>query len=128
MKHSELKQLIKEEIRKVLSESPYPLIPKKMFIADILEITDIPDEAFGDQNKSTAVNFIRTGRPSETYLEGIVDILKSYKVDTTEIEAGPEEPSTPSQSSFRETDPSLTGGSRKIGGNGIRSYGNYSGD
>ena len=35
-------------------------------------------------------------------------------------------PST--QSNFRETDPSLTGGSRKIGGYGIRSYGKFGND
>ena len=101
MKHSQLKQIIKEELQKILSEntlnysqlkktlneSPYPLIPKKMLLADILELNDIPDSEFGDQNKDQAVNFIRIGRPSEVYLEKIISILKKHNVDTSEVEA-----------------------------------------
>lgn len=84
-----VKMINRKNLKKVVNESPYPLIPKKMLLADILEINDIPDEEFTPQTKSAAVNFIRNGRPSETYLERIVNILKDYGVDTSEIETPP---------------------------------------
>jgi len=77
------------QLKETLNESPYPLIPKKMLLADILEINDIPDEEFAPQTKKAAADFIRKGRPSETYLEGILSVLQDYGVDTSKVEDGP---------------------------------------
>jgi hypothetical protein len=125
--NGKIKTLNYSQLKETLNESPYPFIPKKMLIADILELNDIPDEEFAPQSKNAAVNFIRNGRPSEVYLEGIVNILKDYRVDTSEIEGGPEE-----KESFRfstqskDTNPyDMPGGGssrRSIGG------GEYTGD
>lgn len=89
MKLNNLRQLIKEELTKALNEN---LIPEKYTIADILEKADIPDEEFTPQRKSTAVYFMREGRPSEFYLNKIVDILKKYDVDVSAIYAPKPEP------------------------------------
>jgi hypothetical protein len=125
--NGKIKTLNYSQLKKALNESPYPLIPKKMLLADILELNDIPDEEFAPQSKNAAVNFIRNGRPSEKYLEDMMAILKQYKVDTSEIEGGPEE-----KESFRfstqskDTNPyDMPGGGssrRSIGG------GEYTGD
>lgn len=88
--NGKIKTLNYSQLKKTLNESPYPLIPKKMLLADILELNDIPDGEFAPQTKEMAVYFIRNGRPSEKYLEDIVAILKQYKVDTSELEVGPE--------------------------------------
>jgi hypothetical protein len=91
-------QFKKQEI----NESPYPLIPKKMTIADVLEITDLDDDLFGDQTKQTVINFIRNGRPSEVYLQDILQILKDNDVDTSEIISIPSTPkSNNSPSDYR---------------------------
>jgi hypothetical protein len=134
MKHSQLKQLIREELKKALSEntyevgetilwkggsdevieddggptlkiqltngniklvfrkdtslplneSPYPLIPRKDIIANALAINDIPDEEFEpQQSKDVVVSFILNGRPSETYLEKMMGILRRNGVEVT---------------------------------------------
>ncbi len=77
------------QLKSQLNESPYPLIPKKMLLADLLEANDIPDEEFDPQTKEGVVYFIQRGRPSETYLERILSVLKDYGVDTSKVEAPP---------------------------------------
>ena len=60
-----------------LNESPYPLTMRKDIIANALETSDIPEEDFEPQrSKDVVVSFIRDGRPSEVYLEKMMDILK----------------------------------------------------
>lgn len=118
--NGKVKTLNYSQLKSQLNESPYPLIPKKMFIADVLELNDIPDEEFAPQDKNKAVYFIRNGRPSEVYLEGILDILKNYKIDTSEIEAGPEKTSSPTVRPSKEINPyEMPGGEpmrRPLGG------------
>lgn len=77
------------QLKGQLNESPYPLIPKKMVMADLLDANNIPDEEFAPQTKKAAADFIRKGRPSETYLEGILSVLQDYGVDTSKVEDGP---------------------------------------
>jgi len=127
MKKSQLKQLIREELKKALSEekyviwkgsrvkvvkdeggstltvikpngkegivfrkdtsspldeSPQPLFPRKDIIANAIENTSIPIEAFAPQrDKGVIVNFVRNGNPSEDYLGKMMSILKKNDVN-----------------------------------------------
>lgn len=89
MKKSNLRAIIKEEIVKILNESPYPLIGKKMEIADMVTDANIEDAAFGNQSKANVINFIENGNPSELYLSNIVKILKDNNVDTSNLDVAP---------------------------------------
>jgi hypothetical protein len=77
------------QIKNALNESPYPLIGKKMDIADMVTDANIEDTAFGDQSRSNVINFIKNGNPSETYLEGIVKVLKDNGVDVSKLSVAP---------------------------------------
>ena len=68
MKKSDLHKIIKEEISKIINESPYPLLVKKDEIAKLVSNSNI-------ENKVGISNFIKTGNPSELYLEKIVKSL-----------------------------------------------------
>lgn len=157
MKHSQLKQLIREELKKALSrneyemgetilwkgsrvgvvedeggptlkvelsngnikivfrkdtslplnESPYPLTMRKDIIANAIESSDIPEEAFAPQrSKDVVVSFIRDGRPSEVYLKKMMDILKKNGI---EVEFPPLKPlPSPKPSTSVDIDPYTT--------------------
>jgi hypothetical protein len=109
MKHSQLKQLIREELKKALSlnESPYPLTMRKDIIANAIESSDIPEEDFAPQrSKDVVVSFIRDGRPSEVYLKKMMDILKKNGI---EVEFPPLKPSpSPKPSTSVDIDPYTT--------------------
>ena len=77
------------QIKNALNESPYPLIGKKMIIANMVTDANIEDSEFGGQSRSNVINFIQNGNPSESYLEGIVKILKNHGVDTSELNIAP---------------------------------------
>lgn len=77
------------QIKNALNESPFPLIGKKMEIADMVTDANIEDTAFGDQSRSNVINFLKNGNPSETYLEGIVKVLKDNGVDVSKLSVAP---------------------------------------
>lgn len=82
-----------------MNESIYPLIPNKFDIADILLASDeITDEDLG-KPKSTVIKFIKEGRPSEMFLEKIMELLREKGVDVSSIKAQPDNPqsTTPKQ-------------------------------
>ena len=94
-----------------LNESPYPLTMRKDIIANALETSNIPDEAFEPQrSKDVVVSFIRDGRPSEVYLEKMMNILKKNDVD---VEFPPLKPQKDyKRSTSVDIDPSLTSAGR----------------
>lgn len=64
------------------------LIRQKREFIPLLELADLPDDVFGvvhQQDKWNAISFIERGRPSEWYLEQILQILKDGGVDTSSI-------------------------------------------
>ena len=77
------------QIKNALNESPYPLIGKKMDIADMVTDANIEDTAFGDQSRSNVINFIKNGNPSQSYLEGVVKVLKDNGVDVSKLYVAP---------------------------------------
>ena len=84
LSNGNIKMVFRKDTSLPLNESPYPLIPRKEIIANALERSDIPDEGFApQQSKSVVVSFIRNGRPSEAYLEKMLDILKKNGVEVT---------------------------------------------
>jgi len=89
-------QFKKQEI----NESPYPLIPRKMAIADVLEVTDLEDELFAPQTKQRVIDFIQNGRPSQVFLEKIMGILEDNGVDTSEILTPIETPEPPRSTDY----------------------------
>jgi hypothetical protein len=123
MKLNNLRQLIKEELHKVINEGV--LIPKKEIIANVLAAANIPDEIFAPQSKSMAVNFIENGNPSESYLEKIIDILNSNGIDVSSIYAPePEKKPFTKTTSKSEVNPyDMPGGQPSIGYMGARSTG-----
>jgi hypothetical protein len=123
MKLNNLRQLIKEELHKVINEGV--LIPKKEIIANILAAANIPDEIFAPQSKSMAVNFIENGNPSEIYLEKIIDILNSNGIDVASIYAPEPEkkPYTPSGPKPEINPYDTVAGRPSIGYMGARSTG-----
>jgi len=123
MKLNNLRQLIKEELHKVINEGA--LISKKETIANVLAAANIPDEAFAPQSKSMAVNFIENGNPSELYLDKIIDILNSNGIDVSSIYAPePErEPFTPSTPEPEINPYDMPGGRPSRGYMGARSTG-----
>lgn len=84
LSNGNIKMVFRKDTSLPLNESPYPLIPRKEIIANALERNDIPDEGFApQQSKSVVISFIRNGRPSEAYLEKMLDILKKNGVEVT---------------------------------------------
>jgi hypothetical protein len=79
MKLEGLRKLVKEELAKVVTNES--LIRNKELIADKLDSASIPDNEFAQGSKSTAVYFIRNGRPSELYLKDIMSLLQKYNID-----------------------------------------------
>lgn len=62
---------------------------KHKFVPLLKQLTDADDVEFSVVNQRdrwTAISFIENGNPSEYYMEKILDILKSKKVDTGTIE------------------------------------------
>lgn len=81
MKHSELKQLIKEELIKVLKENEDASRLSKNKLADWIEGNEnlVGNFIDGSQDYDKILNFIRTGNPSQFYLNRIFDgINKKY--------------------------------------------------
>tara|TARA_R110000787_G_scaffold2357_10_gene9505 strand:+ start:82 stop:564 length:483 start_codon:yes stop_codon:yes gene_type:complete len=81
-----IRQKRKEELERRrsedINESPQPLFPRKDIIANAIENTSIPIEAFAPQrDKGVIVNFIRNGNPSEDYLGKMMSILKKNDVN-----------------------------------------------
>jgi hypothetical protein len=66
------------------------LIEQKMkFVPLLEELTDADDIEFKvvrQNDRWTAISFIKNGSPSELYLEQILDILKRSGVDTSSIQ------------------------------------------
>lgn len=66
------------------------LIKQKLkFIPLIEELTDDADHCFAEVHQGdrfTAMSFIKSGSPSEWYLEKVLGILRSNGVDTSSIE------------------------------------------
>lgn len=61
-----------------LNESPYPLIPRKFLITQLIKDNDLENEF--------KVNFIESGNPSEYFLEQVVNDLKEkYRIDVSSI-------------------------------------------
>ena len=87
MKKSDLHKIIKEEISKIINESPYPLLVKKDEIAKLVSNSNI-------ENKVGISNFIKTGNPSELYLEKIVKSL-GKKLSDFQYTPPPIPPSNP---------------------------------
>jgi hypothetical protein len=71
-----------------------------MAIADVLDITDLDEELFSPQTKQQVIDFIQNGRPSQTYLEKIMDILENNGVDTSEILTPIETPDSPRSTDY----------------------------
>lgn len=63
----------------------HSLIPYRFMIADMIEDSPLEDDDFKPQFKSAAVSFCKQGRPSESYLQEIVQKLKDSGVDTSEL-------------------------------------------
>lgn len=81
MKKSELKQLIKEELIKVLKENEDVPRLSKNKLADWMEKNEnlVGNFIDGSQDYYKILNFIRTGNPSQFYLNRIFDgINKKY--------------------------------------------------
>ena len=68
MKKSDLRRIIKEEISKIINESPSTLIANKERIADEVLKSDLED-------KDRIANFIIRSAPSEVYLQKIIGML-----------------------------------------------------
>jgi hypothetical protein len=68
MKKSDLHRIIKEEISKIINESPSTLIANKKIIADKVLDSNLED-------KDRIANFIIRSAPSEVYLQKIIDML-----------------------------------------------------
>jgi len=100
MKKSRVRQLIREEIKSILSESQsYDF----QAFADVIEKSNLDDKLFAPQNKDTAVNFLRQGNPSKAYMDKIIALLQQNKLEvpsmldtskerlpkTTDIKANP---------------------------------------
>jgi len=66
------------------------LIEQKMkFVPLLEELTDADDMEFKvvrQNDRWTVISFIKTGSPSEWYLEQVLDILKSKGLDTSSIQ------------------------------------------
>lgn len=67
------------------SRKEVSLIRYKMGIRKALIESDLTEEDLKPQGKSAAISFIEQGRPSEWYLEGIVDKLRKSGYDISKI-------------------------------------------
>jgi len=120
LSNGNIKMVFRKDTSLPLNESPYPLTMRKDIIANAIESSDIPEEAFAPQrSKDVVVSFIRDGRPSEVYLKKMMDILKKNGI---EVEFPPLKPSpSPKPSTSVDIDPYTTSA-------GKPSRGGYTGD
>lgn len=65
------------------------ILQKMKFIPLLEELTDADDADFKtvrQNDRWTAISFIKNGSPSEWYLEQVLDILKAKGLDTSSIQ------------------------------------------
>jgi hypothetical protein len=72
-----------KQFESIETESEDKLIPLKFIIGEMVGESSLEDKDFHPQSKSAARSFCQNGRPSEYYLNNIVNKLKESGMDVS---------------------------------------------